>query len=134
MINPLNIYIYSCFAPRAADRIIDIAKLCKTLNLPHMINNAYGLMSTRCCQYITQAQRRGRVDCAISSTDKNFMVPVGGSLVAAFSKDLTNLIAANYPGRASMAPLLDVFITSLSLGNSLSLSLSLSLVCINDPV
>ena len=32
---------------------------------------------------MTAAWRRGRVDAVVQSTDKNFMVPVGGAVVAA---------------------------------------------------
>ena len=33
----------SCFAPRAADDVIAIAKLCAELDIGHIINNAYGV-------------------------------------------------------------------------------------------
>ena len=33
----------SCFAPRAGDDVIQIAKLCRNLNIGHIINNAYGV-------------------------------------------------------------------------------------------
>lgn len=32
---------------------------------------------------VTAAWRRGRVDAVVQSTDKNFLVPVGGAVVAA---------------------------------------------------
>ena len=35
------------------------------------------------CRRVTAAWRRGRVDAVVQSTDKNFMVPVGGVIVAA---------------------------------------------------
>lgn len=35
----------SCFAPRACDNIETISILCKQHNIPHLINNAYGLQS-----------------------------------------------------------------------------------------
>ena len=45
------------------------------------------------------------------------MVPVGGAIVAGPNKRFINAIAQNYPGRASMSPILDVFITLLSMGS-----------------
>lgn len=73
----------SCFAPRAADDIVGVAKLCQEQNIPHIINNAYGVQSAALCAMVTSAWRKGRVDAIIQSTDKNFMVPVGGAIIAA---------------------------------------------------
>jgi O-phospho-L-seryl-tRNASec:L-selenocysteinyl-tRNA synthase len=44
------------------------------------------------------------------------MVPVGGAVVCSPSADTAALISRAYPGRASIAPLLDLFITLLSMG------------------
>ena len=54
------------------------------------------------------------------STDKNFMTPVGGSVVVSpMKKDsLVQKIASNYPGRASMSPKMDLFITLLQMGKN----------------
>ncbi|KAI5706994.1 hypothetical protein M8J75_013288 [Diaphorina citri] len=106
----------SCFAPRVADNLDPIAALCQRYNIPHVINNAYGLQSTRLMKLIQEAARKGRVDCFVQSTDKNFLVPVGGSIISGFDKSLLEKIAKNYPGRASASPAMDVFITLLSLG------------------
>ncbi|KAL1416624.1 hypothetical protein MTO96_027835 [Rhipicephalus appendiculatus] len=67
---------------------------------------------------IQQASRVGRLDAFVQSTDKNFLVPVGGGVVAGFDRALVDAIAQMYPGRASAAPTMDVFITLLSLGMS----------------
>ncbi|TGZ66576.1 hypothetical protein CRM22_005251 [Opisthorchis felineus] len=53
----------------------------------------------------------------VQSTDKNLMVPVGGAIVAGFSKSLVDFVAKSYPGRASGAPSLDVLATLLHLGS-----------------
>jgi len=42
---------------------------------------------------VTAAWRKGRVDAVVQSTDKNFMVPVGGAVIAA-SKQNTSLVDA----------------------------------------
>ena len=53
----------------------------------------------------------------ISSTDKNFMVPVGGSIIyAPIKKYLVEKINKFYPGRASASPLMDLFLTLLQMG------------------
>jgi O-phospho-L-seryl-tRNASec:L-selenocysteinyl-tRNA synthase len=67
----------SCFAPRVPDKIDDIGKLCKEMNVPHVINNAYGLQCQTTCKLINRACVVGRVDAIVCSTDKNFLVPVG---------------------------------------------------------
>ena len=40
----------------------------------------------------------GRVDAFVQSGDKNFMVPVGGAIIAGFDTNLLQLISENYPG------------------------------------
>lgn len=52
----------------------------------------------------------------IQSTDKNFMVPVGGAIAASTNPAFLQAMSANYPGRASISPILDLFITLLSMG------------------
>ena len=58
------------------------------------------------------------MDFVVSSTDKNFMVPVGGAVVASPVAAKVEWVSKMYPGRASMAPILDLFITFLSMGAS----------------
>ena len=113
----------SCFAPRAADKLLEVAQVCATVGVGHVINNAYGVQAQPLCQAICAACRRGRVDAVVQSTDKNLQVPVGGSIVAAPKPkdgEATLVAAINeaYPGRACMAPLLDVLMTLLYLGRS----------------
>ncbi len=50
----------SCFAPRASDDVVGVAKLCKGAGIPHVINNAYGVQSTALCKEITSAWRKGK--------------------------------------------------------------------------
>ena len=97
----------------------EIGKLCKTFNIPHVVNNAYGLQSTKACHLVEQTVRSdGRIDAFVQSTDKNFMVPVGGAIIAGFDEVFIQKIADNYPGRASAVPCIDLFITLLSMGKS----------------
>ena len=107
----------SCFAPRSPDKIVEISNICKKYDVGHLINNAYGVQSSKTCSLIADASKLGRVDAFIQSTDKNFMVPVGGAIVAT-SQDskFIDEISRSYPGRASIAPILDLFITLLSMG------------------
>ncbi|ESO96581.1 hypothetical protein LOTGIDRAFT_143936 [Lottia gigantea] len=108
----------SCFAPRIPDKLEDIAVVCKDFNIPHLINNAYGLQSSKCTHLIQQASQVGHVDLFVQSTDKNFMVPVGGSIIAGFDTSLVDEVGKNYPGRASSTPSLDLFITLVSMGTT----------------
>jgi O-phospho-L-seryl-tRNASec:L-selenocysteinyl-tRNA synthase len=62
---------------------------------------------------IARANRVGRIDAYVQSTDKNFCVPVGGCVIAG---PLATLAGSEYAGRASMAPILDLFITMLGMG------------------
>eukprot|EP01039_Chlorochromonas_danica_P003861 gene3861-4218_t len=108
----------SCFAPRQPDLVDSIAKLCQQYHVGHVINNAYGLQCRSISKSISRACRVGRVDAIVQSTDKNFLVPVGGAIIASPPAGATLLktVSASYPGRASMAPILDLFITLLTMG------------------
>ena len=108
----------SCFAPRIADDVEAISRLCKESSLAHVVNNAYGLQVSKYCHMINEACRHGRIDYVVQSTDKNLMVPVGGAIVCSPTKARVEELALNYPGRASVAPILDVFITLLSMGKN----------------
>lgn len=108
----------SCFTPRVPDRLEEVGRLCKEKDVPHIINNAYGLQSSKCTHLVQQSARVGRVDAFVQSTDKNFMVPVGGAIIAGFDKKFIEEIGKTYPGRASATPSIDLLITLLSLGSS----------------
>jgi len=95
-----------------------VAQICKQHEIPHLINNAYGVQASSTAHLITEATKKGRVDMLVQSTDKNFLVPVGGAILASNDKDLLSLVNSSYPGRASAAPVLDLFITLLSMGSA----------------
>jgi len=110
----------SCFAPRQPDSVEAVALLCDKLNIPHVINGAYFLQSRKSVNVLNAALGTNRrVDAVVMSTDKNFMTPVGGALICSpekKDKSLAIKVARNYPGRASMSPKLDLFITLLEMG------------------
>lgn len=108
----------SCFAPRQCDDILSLGRLAKQYDIPHLVNNAYGLQSRWISNCIERAAQQGRIDIFVQSTDKNLMVPVGGSIIGGFDADIIDRIAANYAGRASSSQTLDVFMTLLSLGRN----------------
>jgi O-phospho-L-seryl-tRNASec:L-selenocysteinyl-tRNA synthase len=124
----------SCFAPRQPDAADKIAEICKEFNICHVINNAYGLQCTVISKLINKALLKGRVDAGnrmflflslllpsvsvIQSTDKNFMVPVGGAILASPSPELLKAVSSFYPGRANSSPIIDLFITLLSMGEN----------------
>lgn len=106
----------SCFAPRRPDRLDVIAQICKEMDIPHVVNNAYGLQCPLIAKLLTRAIGLGRVDYVVQSTDKNFMVPVGGAVLSSPRPELIDEAAKLYPGRASSSPIVDLFITLLSMG------------------
>jgi O-phospho-L-seryl-tRNASec:L-selenocysteinyl-tRNA synthase len=106
----------SCFAPRLPDRVDEIARLCQTYNIAHVINHAYGLQCNTTCKLLERAHTVGRVDAIICSTDKNFLVPVGGAIIFGPHADIIERIGQVYAGRASISPILDLFITLLGMG------------------
>ncbi|GAB5570906.1 O-phosphoseryl-tRNA(Sec) selenium transferase isoform X2 [Prionailurus iriomotensis] len=108
----------SCFAPRVPDRLEELAVICADYGIPHVVNNAYGVQSSKCMHLIQQGARVGRIDAFVQSLDKNFMVPVGGAIIAGFNDSFIQEISKMYPGRASASPSLDVLITLLSLGSN----------------
>ncbi|KAM9836702.1 O-phosphoseryl-tRNA(Sec) selenium transferase isoform 1-T1 [Aulostomus maculatus] len=134
----------SCFAPRVPDRLEELATMCAKYDIPHIVNNAYGVQSSKCMHLIQQVgssrhpwplishntrkhhviecvvhhqgARVGRIDAFVQSLDKNFMVPVGGAIIAGFDESFIQDISKMYPGRASASPSLDILITLLTLG------------------
>ncbi|GBG31312.1 O-phosphoseryl-tRNASec selenium transferase [Hondaea fermentalgiana] len=108
----------SCFAPRVPDDVEGIARICAARGVAHVINNAYGLQCSKCCHYVDEACRVGRVDAVVQSTDKNLMVPVGGCIITGPDASWIEVtLSKSYAGRASMSPILDVFLTLVSLGS-----------------
>ncbi|GFR47964.1 hypothetical protein Agub_g9769, partial [Astrephomene gubernaculifera] len=114
----------SCFAPRAPDDVVAVARLCAAVDIPHVVNNAYGVQCAATCKAIAAAWGRngsgggGRIDAVVQSTDKNFMVPVGGAIVAAPASrpELVAAVNGTYPGRAAVGAHLDLLMTLLHWG------------------
>jgi O-phospho-L-seryl-tRNASec:L-selenocysteinyl-tRNA synthase len=106
----------SCFAPRGVDAVVELARLARRFDIVHVVNNAYGVQASATAAEISRAMRVGRVDVVVSSTDKNFLVPVGGALAYSGDASVIERVSKAYPGRASGSPCLDLFITLLSMG------------------
>jgi O-phospho-L-seryl-tRNASec:L-selenocysteinyl-tRNA synthase len=104
------------FPPREPDKIKEIAKIAEEKNVPHIINNAYGVQSRKIMKLIKSAIDAGRVDAIIQSTDKNFLTPVGGALVASPNEEFLDRISEVYAGRASAAPIIQFLAAILSIG------------------
>ncbi len=104
------------FPPRISDSIKEIAKICQQNELPLVINNAYGVQSELVMANLRSAIDAGRVDAVVQSSDKNFLAPVGASVVVSPSGDMINAIASSYAGRATAAPVVQTFAALLSLG------------------
>lgn len=110
------ISLTSFFPPREPDNIKDISKFAQRNGLVHIIINAYGVQSPEWMKLIRSAIDAGRVDAVIQSTDKNFLTPVGGALIASPNKKIIEKISQTYAGRASASPVVDFLISMLSLG------------------
>lgn len=57
--------------------------------------------------------RKGRVDAFVQSTDKNFLVPVGGAVISGFEKSLLERIAKNYPGKSTISFVQELSVVSM---------------------
>ena len=112
------ISITSFFPPREPDSLKEISKMAQEKNLVHIIINAYGVQNPEWMKLIRSAIDAGRVDAIIQSTDKNFLTPVGGALIASPNKDNIRKISQSYAGRASATPVVNFLISMLSLGIS----------------
>ncbi|MCW4010352.1 MAG: O-phosphoseryl-tRNA(Sec) selenium transferase [Candidatus Bathyarchaeota archaeon] len=104
------------FSPREPDNIKEIAKIAQEKNVPHIINNAYGVQSREIMKLVNSAMAAGRVDAIIQSCDKNFLTPLGGTIVASPNEGLLDKISGAYAGRASAAPVAQFLAAILSLG------------------
>jgi O-phospho-L-seryl-tRNASec:L-selenocysteinyl-tRNA synthase len=104
------------FPPREPDDVKAIAKLARDENVPHIINNAYGVQSREIMKRIQGAIATGRVDAVIQSTDKNFLTPVGGCIIASPDSEFIDKVSQAYAGRASAAPIVQFLAAILSLG------------------
>ncbi|MFX0104011.1 MAG: O-phosphoseryl-tRNA(Sec) selenium transferase, partial [Candidatus Hodarchaeota archaeon] len=110
------ISITSFFPPREPDDIKEISKFANENDLVHIIINAYGVQSPEWMKLIRSAIDAGRVDAIIQSTDKNFLTPVGGAVIASPIKENIDKISQTYAGRASATPVVNFLISMLSLG------------------
>ncbi|GAW82784.1 O-phosphoseryl-tRNA(Sec) selenium transferase [Plasmodium gonderi] len=116
--------VTSSYAPRNSDEIVKISHICKRNDIPHIINNAFGLQCNYLCNQIQKCfESKGRVDFVIQSCDKNFLVPVTGGIVFNFDKKQMKELKKHYPGRTPVHAYLDLFITLLELGKKKILNL-----------
>ena len=108
----------SFFPPREYDNIKEISKFAKDNDLTHIVINAYGVQSPEWMSLIRSAIDAGRIDAIIQSTDKNFLTPIGGAVIASPEKEKILKISQSYAGRASATPIVNFLISMLSLGIS----------------
>lgn len=90
----------------------------KKNELIHIINNAYGVQSSDILKIIRGAIDAGKVDAIIQSTDKCFLTPVGGAIIASPNSELIQTISKSYAGRASAAPAMHLLTSLLSMGKN----------------
>lgn len=110
------ISVTSFFPPREHDDIKEISKFAQQNNLVHIVINAYGVQSPEWMKIIRSAIDAGRIDAIIQSTDKNFLTPIGGAVIASPTKENITKISQTYPGRASATPIVNFLISMLSMG------------------
>ncbi|KAE9548261.1 hypothetical protein FO519_008533 [Halicephalobus sp. NKZ332] len=106
----------SCFAPRRPDDLEMVSEFTKKHGIFHVVNNAYGLQSSSMTSGLERSLSKNGVDFFVQSTDKNFLTPVGGSIVGSGRKELITALGKMYPGRASGVPSRDFVLTMLHLG------------------
>lgn len=94
----------------------EIAKIAQEHDIPHVINNAYGVQSREIMKRIKSAIDAGRVDAVVQSTDKNFLTPIGGAIVASPKQETLDEISEQYAGRATAAPATQFLAAILALG------------------
>jgi len=104
------------FPPRESDPVKQIARFCSDHDIPFVINNAYGVQSQEIMMQIRSAIDAGRVDAIVQSSDKNFLAPVGGSIVVSPKSEVIEWTSDTYAGRASAAPVVQTLAALLSLG------------------
>ena len=56
------------------------------------------------------------MDAIIQSTDKNFLTPVGGAIVASPNEEFLDAVSETYAGRATAAPIAQFLAAVLSIG------------------
>lgn len=104
------------FAPRESDPVKEVSKICAEKNTPLIINNAYGVQSEEVMRSVRSAIDAGRVDAVLQSSDKNFLSPVGGSIIVSPNRQVVDWAAETYAGRATAAPLVQVLCALLVTG------------------
>ena len=71
----------SCFAPRAPDDVVGVARLCLKHNVRHVVNNAYGVQCSKTCAQIARASRVSaalRVLCRLAGRLRSLWSAAGG--------------------------------------------------------
>ena len=64
------------------------------------MNNAYGVQCPKTCAQTRARQGPEGWTLVVASTDKNFLVPVGGAVVAGNNEDVIDSVGRAYPGKA----------------------------------
>jgi O-phospho-L-seryl-tRNASec:L-selenocysteinyl-tRNA synthase len=94
----------------------EISRLCSDEAIPLVVNNAYGVQSESIMANIRSAIDAGRVDAVVQSTDKNFLTPVGASIIVTPRPEIKEWIAETYAGRATAAPVVQTLASLLAIG------------------
>ncbi|MBP2143453.1 O-phospho-L-seryl-tRNASec:L-selenocysteinyl-tRNA synthase [Methanococcus voltae] len=113
--NPVVLSTLTFFPPRRSDNVEEISKYCLENDIPHIINGAYAIQNHKYLDKLKKALKY-RVDAIVSSTDKNLMTPIGGGIIYSKDKNFLKEVSLTYPGRASATPIVNTFVSLLSMG------------------
>ncbi len=67
------------------DDVEGLSLIAKETGIYHVVNNAYGIWCSKIANKLKEASRKGECTIVVQSTDKNFLVPVGGAIIFAKS-------------------------------------------------
>ena len=70
------------------DDVVGMSIMAKKHNIFHVVNNAYGIWCSKIAHSIGEGLKLGECTVVVQSTDKNLMVPVGGSFLFTNSPEL----------------------------------------------
>jgi O-phospho-L-seryl-tRNASec:L-selenocysteinyl-tRNA synthase len=114
--HPCVLSTLTFFPPRNSDDIVEIAKICESYDIPHIINGAYAIQNNYYLEKLKKAFKH-RVDAVVSSSDKNLLTPIGGGLIYSTDAEFIKEISLSYPGRASATPVVNTLVSLLSMGS-----------------
>ena len=88
-------------------RLPQVGQICKKYNVPHIVNNAYGVQSTKCMHFIQEVGQCTPAVCK-NRRGKSLSGERSGSFVAALFMGLNGLVVINFALWLSIALVVNV--------------------------